>query len=64
MSIISHVSDYFESLLETNDLHDYIHDVLNTGDHGSHRLILFDLPTLNNAIEKHADTIGISNGCN
>jgi hypothetical protein len=52
---------FLESILKTNDLHEYIHNVLDTGDHGSHRLIKLDLPTLNDAIEKHVEPIGMYN---
>ena len=41
-----------------SDLHDYIHNVLETGDHGPYRIIEFDIPTLNNIIERHAKKIG------
>ena len=41
-----------------SDLHDYIHSVLETGDHGPYRAIEFDIQPLNDAIERHAKQIG------
>jgi hypothetical protein len=42
----------------SSDLHDYIHGVLETGDHGPYRVIEFDAKALNIAIEVHAKRIG------
>jgi hypothetical protein len=42
----------------SNELHNYIHSVLERGDHGPHRTIGFDASTLNSAIENHATRIG------
>jgi hypothetical protein len=44
----------------SDDLHQYIHGVLETGDHGPDREINVDAATLNDALEKHADKIGMS----
>jgi hypothetical protein len=41
-----------------SDLHDYIRNVLETSDHGPYRTIKFDIPTLNDAIERYAKSIG------
>jgi hypothetical protein len=41
-----------------SELHTYIQSVLETGDHGPCRVIEFDINTLNDAIERHAEGIG------
>jgi hypothetical protein len=41
-----------------SELHQYIHNVLEKGDHGKSRIIEFDAPTFNDAIDRHAAKIG------
>jgi hypothetical protein len=43
--------------MASDQLHDYIHNVLETGDHGPHRHIIVDKATLNDAIDKHRPRI-------
>jgi hypothetical protein len=43
--------------MASSELHDYIHNVLETGDHGPHRHIIVDKAILNAAIEKHTPRI-------
>jgi hypothetical protein len=40
------------------DIHDYFHSVLEKREHGATRIIEFDIPTLNDAIDRHAERIG------
>jgi hypothetical protein len=47
-------------MVDSHSLHDYIHNVLEKGDHGDYRHLSFDLPTLNEVIDKHAERIGTS----
>ena len=42
----------------SSDLHDYIHSVLETGDHGPYRVIKFEISDLNDIIERHSKKIG------
>ena len=41
-----------------SDLHDYIHSVLETGDHGPYRVIEYEISDLNDIIERHSKKIG------
>src|SRR5882762_4923471 len=43
-----------------SEVHEYIHHVLETGEHGPCHHILCDLPTLNDTIQQHAERIGIA----
>lgn len=46
--------------MASDDLHDYIHAVLDGDDQGPHRHIMVDKDTLNDAIDKHTTRIGMS----
>ena len=41
-----------------SELHDYIHNVLETGDHGPYRVLKFEISDLNDVIEHHSKKIG------
>ena len=41
-----------------SDLHDYIHGVLETGDHGPYRIIEFETKELNSILELRSKEIG------
>jgi FAD/FMN-containing dehydrogenase len=43
--------------MASDELHDYIHNVLETGDNGPHRHIIVDKATLNDAIDKYRPRI-------
>lgn len=44
--------------MASDELHEYIHTVLEGGDQGPHRHIMVDKDTLNDAIDKHTPRIG------
>lgn len=46
--------------MSSNELHNYIHTVLDGGDQGPHRHITVDKDTLNDAIDQHTPRIGMS----
>lgn len=49
--------------MASDELHDYIHNVLETGDNGPHRHIIVDKATLNDAIDKYRPRIGMPSYC-
>jgi len=47
----------------SSDLHNYIHSVLETGDHGPYRVIKFKISDLNEVLEHHSKKIGENPFC-
>ena len=42
----------------TGEIHEYIQNVLEKGDHGENRVIVCNAETLNHALDQHSDRIG------